>query len=304
MKCLKFLGMLSLMLFLAAVANAQATRTWVSGVGDDANPCSRTAPCKTFAGAISKTAPGGEIDCLDPGGFGAVTINKSLTIDCSGVAGGILNAVTTGIIINAVAASDVIQLRNLTIQGSGAGSTSGINGIRILGALRVHLQHVVIIGQQNGAGNGISVETSASTNVTGDDVTINKCNVGLNVGTTAGNAVADFAKSQFSGNNTGVQGRGNSLITVKDSVVSVNNVGVTQTAAASQINLVSSQLSSNAVAVSSFGGSTIRVVGNTFAQNGTAINAAGGAVLSDATNTNAGNGIVGAVGPLPAPIKF
>jgi hypothetical protein len=54
----------------AAPAHAQATRTWVSGVGDDANPCSRTAPCKTFAGAISKTAPSGEIDCLDPGGFG------------------------------------------------------------------------------------------------------------------------------------------------------------------------------------------------------------------------------------------
>src|SRR3978361_928680 len=79
-------------LFAAAPAQAQATRTWVSGVGDDANPCSRTAPCKTFAGAISKTAAGGEIDCLDPGGFGAVTITKSMTIDCGPFAGGILNA--------------------------------------------------------------------------------------------------------------------------------------------------------------------------------------------------------------------
>ena len=67
-------------LLFAAPANAQATRTWISGVGDDANPCSRTAPCKTFAGAISKTAAGGEIDCLDPGGFGTVTITKSITI--------------------------------------------------------------------------------------------------------------------------------------------------------------------------------------------------------------------------------
>lgn len=63
-------------------ASAQASRTWVSGVGDDANPCSRTAPCKTFAGAISKTATNGEINCLDPGGFGAITITKSITIDC------------------------------------------------------------------------------------------------------------------------------------------------------------------------------------------------------------------------------
>src|SRR5882672_8393711 len=66
---------------LASLAQGQATRTWVSGVGDDVNPCSRTAPCKTFAGAISKTAEGGEIDVLDPGGYGAVTITKAMTID-------------------------------------------------------------------------------------------------------------------------------------------------------------------------------------------------------------------------------
>ena len=83
----------SLILTLATdPAQAQASRTWVSGVGDDANPCSRTAPCKTFAGAISKTAVNGEINCLDPGGFGAVTITKSITIDCHEVFGSILNA--------------------------------------------------------------------------------------------------------------------------------------------------------------------------------------------------------------------
>src|SRR5687767_10003387 len=77
-------------LFYTGTANAQATRTWVSGVGDDANPCSRTAPCKTFAGAISKTATGGEINCLDPGGFGALTITKSITVDCTGTLGSTL----------------------------------------------------------------------------------------------------------------------------------------------------------------------------------------------------------------------
>ena len=66
--------------FVASSAHAQATRTWVSGVGDDANPCSRTAPCKTFAGAISKTAAHGEISVLDPGPYGAVTITKSITL--------------------------------------------------------------------------------------------------------------------------------------------------------------------------------------------------------------------------------
>src|SRR3954465_15178114 len=84
----------------AAPAQAQASRTWVSGVGDDANPCSRTAPCKTFAGAISKTVINGEINCLDPGGFGAVTITKSITIDCHEVFASILNSGTNGVIIN------------------------------------------------------------------------------------------------------------------------------------------------------------------------------------------------------------
>src|SRR4051795_2127947 len=83
-----------------SVAFGQATRTWVSGVGDDANPCSRTAPCKTFAGAISKTAAGGEIDCLDPGGFGTVTITKSITIDCDGTFGSILASGTNGVNVN------------------------------------------------------------------------------------------------------------------------------------------------------------------------------------------------------------
>src|SRR5688572_31667297 len=84
----------------SSIAQAQATRTWVSGVGDDVNPCSRTAPCKTFAGAISKTARNGEINCLDPGGFGAVTITKSIRIDCHEVFASILHSGTTGVIIN------------------------------------------------------------------------------------------------------------------------------------------------------------------------------------------------------------
>src|SRR6185369_8284679 len=79
----------------SAQLHAQSPRTWVSGVGDDANPCSRTAPCKTFPGAISKTAAGGEINCLDPGGFGTVTITKSITIDCSN-GGGIAGIQGTG----------------------------------------------------------------------------------------------------------------------------------------------------------------------------------------------------------------
>src|SRR5437016_3990130 len=102
----------------ASIAQAQASRTWVSGVGDDANPCSRTAPCKTFAGAISKTACDGEIDALDPGGFGAVTITKSITIDGNGW-GSILGAGTNAINVNIASpcGSNWVQVRNLSING-------------------------------------------------------------------------------------------------------------------------------------------------------------------------------------------
>src|SRR5947209_14161150 len=94
---LTMLGTCFALILPMASAQAQASRTWVSGVGNDANPCSRTAPCKTFAGAISKTAPGGEIDCLDPGGFGALTITKAMTIDCTGTLGSVLVAGTNEI---------------------------------------------------------------------------------------------------------------------------------------------------------------------------------------------------------------
>src|SRR5690349_7535257 len=99
---LNVLAVMVFMMLVSSAAHAQATRTWVSGVGDDVNPCSRTAPCKTFAGAISKTASGGEIDCLDPGGFGTITITKSIVIEGTTGAGfgSILNSGVNGVNVN------------------------------------------------------------------------------------------------------------------------------------------------------------------------------------------------------------
>jgi Right handed beta helix region len=157
---------------LATVASAQATRTWISGVGDDVNPCSRTAPCKTFAGAISKTQPGGEIDVLDPGGFGAVTITKSITFDGGeGQVGSILVAGSPGIVINA-ANTDTIYLRNLEIDGVGTGTY----GVRVLNAKAVTLEHVSIFNFLGSPGRGVSVElTSASAPTLGMFLNINNC---------------------------------------------------------------------------------------------------------------------------------
>jgi len=164
MKSLRFswsvLAVAVLSLLFSSLANAQATRTWVSGLGDDANPCSRTAPCKTFAGAISKTAAGGEIDCLDLGGFGAVTITKGITIDCQ-PGGGILSAGVQGIIINitsAPAATDPVFLRNLHINGA----STGTNGINIIQAKGVVIQNVTI---ERVTGSGIIAGTGAKVTV-------------------------------------------------------------------------------------------------------------------------------------------
>src|SRR6185369_6150197 len=130
---IKLLAIATFVLAFASMAQAQATRTWVSGVGDDVNPCSRTAPCKTFAGAISKTAAGGEIDCLDPGGFGAVTLTKSITIDGTNGSGfgSILASGVNGVNVNdsatATPGTIVVTLRRLSING--AGTSLGIRGI-------------------------------------------------------------------------------------------------------------------------------------------------------------------------------
>src|SRR3954468_8505500 len=171
----------------ASAAQAQATRTWVSGVGDDVNPCSRTAPCKTFAGAISKTAAGGEIDVLDPGGFGAVTITKSMTIDGTTGSGfgSILAAGTNGVNVNDSASgtpqTSIVRLRNLSIQGAG----TGFDGIRFTSGRALYVENCQVYGfRGNGtssdgleinltAGSGtftVSVKDSLFENNTGDGI--------------------------------------------------------------------------------------------------------------------------------------
>jgi len=145
-------------LAFASIAQAQATRTWVSGVGDDANPCSRTAPCKTFAGAISKTANDGEINALDDGGFGQVTITKSITIEGGGHIAGVLTSLgSSGIIINAPTTANV-TLRNLDINGVG----TALNGIRIIQANRVSVDNCHIYGFRAANGRGISDERTTA----------------------------------------------------------------------------------------------------------------------------------------------
>ena len=177
---------------------AQATRTWVSGVGDDVNPCSRTAPCKTFAGAISKTAANGEIDVLDDGGYGAVTITKSITIDGHGHLSSILNAGSSGIIVNA-AQADKVTLRNLSINGA----SIGVNGIRILSARMVVVENVTIFGHTQA---GISMENSHNlARMIVSDSYLHNNNVGVRLVPTSGGALrATIRKTRVDDNRDGV----------------------------------------------------------------------------------------------------
>ena len=211
MRYRSFLSLICAFIFasLAVPASAQATRTWVSGVGDDANPCSRTAPCKTFAGAISKTATGGEIDCLDPGGFGALTITKSITILCgpSGV-GGVLVSGTNGIVVSTPAGSRVV-LDGLDIEGL----TTGLNGVNVLGQGLVIIRNCSI---RNFAQNGVNIAaTSGGTQVliqnsiiTSNGLTPNFGGVSV-VGASGANNIADIVNSLlFTNINFNVQANG------------------------------------------------------------------------------------------------
>jgi hypothetical protein len=221
------LGTLFVACLLIAPAHAQATRTWVSGVGDDANPCSRTAPCKTFAGAISKTATAGEINVLDPGGFGAVTITKSISIYNDGVGeAGVLVSGTNGIVIASPAVN--VYLRGLIFDGLG----TGLNGVLINSASRVEIMNCVI--QQFGTGSGLAgVNVAVSTgtvNVKIQDTTIINNNADGVLIKPTGGAVANVVidKSAID-NNTGTDGvranangGGTVHLAVSDSSVSLN----------------------------------------------------------------------------------
>lgn len=174
----------------SAPAAAQATRTWVSGVGDDVNPCSRTAPCKTFAGAISKTAGGGEINCLDPGGFGTVTITKSITLDCTGTFGSILASSTNGINVNDSATGTPgtikVVIRGLSIDG--AGTTLGLNGVNITSGREVTVLNTYISNFSNTGINVNAPTTQIALNV--ENSAIYNTNRGINVSSASGNGNA------------------------------------------------------------------------------------------------------------------
>jgi hypothetical protein len=287
------------MFAFASMAQAQATRTWVSGVGDDANPCSRTAPCKTFAGAISKTAAGGEIDALDPGGFGAVTITKSITIDACCMAG-ILAAGTNGVTVNDIAAatpnSAVVTLRHISINGA----TTGVIGVRFLAGKSLNIENCQIFGFLSGTATGIDVALAVS----GADVNISDTSIynngrGIRATTTTGFVTCNLDNVNISHHSgDGIKLEGGGFASVQNSVITFNATGVNDTGAAnSNANLIRTEVSHNTTGLAA-GASTCRIGGSTFFANGSAITTAGGTVKSAGDNYIDGPGVA-ALTPMP-----
>lgn len=272
--------------FIATPSWAQATRTWVSGVGDDANPCSRTAPCKTFAGAISKTATRGEIDALDPGGYGAVTITKAITIDGAGTMASILASGTNGVIINA-AATDVITLRNLSIHGAG----TGLNGVRFLAGGSLILENSQIFGfTQKGvdfAPSGAArlvVSNSSITNNTGSGIALQPG--------AAGTAFASLTNLILSRNGDGVRAFDRSKVMIDGSTIFSNGNGAFAQCptAACEISIERSAVFNNTNGVATQGAvATVRLSNVGIFANSTGISAPTGTVASFGNNHNAGN---------------
>jgi hypothetical protein len=258
-------GTIVMLLALSAPAHAQATRTWVSGVGNDANPCSRTAPCKTFAGAISKTAASGEINCLDPGGFGAITITKSITLNCHEELGAILAAGGPGIIINALSTDKVI-LRNLQINGVVGTALPGTIGVRILSAGRVSIENCVITQfSQQGV---LDARTSGSTKLSIVDSTIS-FNTAAGVSLTATGTsftVMDNVRSLY--NLNGVSVGNSNTVMVRRSLLSGNTGDGVSVGAGGLIQVNDSAITNNVNGFNSAGTSKVSnsdIIGNTTA---------------------------------------
>jgi hypothetical protein len=297
---------------LALPAHAQATRTWVSGVGDDANPCSRTAPCKTFAGAISKTAPFGEINCLDPGGFGAVTITKSIIISCEAGTAGVLVSGTNGIVIN-VTSTDVVYLRGLDFEGL----TTGLSGILFLGAGTLHVEHCLIREFMSAsAGFGINVATTGPSKLFVSDSYITDngtgtIGAGIFIKPSAAGVNAELTQVHVENNTRGIDadgtgGTGTVNLTVVDSVSAANtnsDIAAFSTPGTGTANVMINRtsLSASTLGLRSDGPTTTVRIGNSVIfGNVTGVAAVnGGTLLSYGNNQFDGNTSNGAMTTTP-----
>ncbi|MDP9106112.1 MAG: hypothetical protein M3N49_09275 [Candidatus Eremiobacteraeota bacterium] len=300
----RFSMVIGLGLFFCAMtsaAQAQATRTWVSGLGDDANPCSRTAPCKTFPGAYSKTAVGGEIDVVDPGGFGSISIGHSITIDGGGgYMASILVSGTNAVVINAGANDDVI-LRNIWMTGVADYVSPGLNGVIFQAGRQLSIEHCVI---ENFSQAGVAMGTMNAARLVIKDSEINYAGADGVVAASAGSVSSvSISNSQVTHTKTGngVHAGPNVSMQVSYSTIAnnINGDGLrAEGGPFGNIQAENSTISENNVGVHALNGSTIRIGHDAITFNNTGILTDGvGKVRSWMDNRIAGNGVAGVPDP-------
>ncbi len=283
---MKAFALFTFLLAFSTAAQAQATRTWVSGVGDDVNPCSRTAPCKTFAGAISKTAAGGEIDALDPGGFGAVTITKSITIDGGKGAGwaSVLASATNGVIINDAATATpntiVVTLRNLSINGSG--TTLGINGVNFLSGKAVNVEDCQIFNFSN-AGINVAKTTGVGAELYVTNTSIFSTVSGIKLSSTAGGSFisASVRNCDIKRQTNGIRLDANAFAEITGTTIQFcTGAGISMAGAGAQFSLDTSMIAHCGTGIAAAGAGSIgRMSHSSVLLNGIGVSFAGGAVV-------------------------
>lgn len=282
---MKAFAFLAFTIACVSAAHAQATRTWVSGVGDDANPCSRTAPCKTFPGAISKTALGGEIDALDPGGFGTITITKAITIDGGGgIVASILASGVPGVTVNA-GVNDNVILRNLKITGINQTASPGTIGVRYIAGKAVSIENCFIFGFssqgvsanltadggqllirdtiiENSGGDGVNATTSVGQiKVSLDGVRVDKNVVGIHVVNNASVMINNCESSMNSSH--GVQIENNTSANIDHSTIFGNTgMGLNAGAGAPTVRISDVSILNNAAGGVNLAGGTVFTFGD------------------------------------------
>lgn len=291
MKLLKRSSYFAAMILVTTALYGQASRTWVSGLGDDANPCDRTAPCKTLAGAISKTATGGEIDVLDPGGYGALTITKAVTIDGMGSHASILVSGTNGIVVVA-GTTDAVIIRNFTIDGIG----TGINGIRFLSGKSLSIENCTIFGFtthgidvslsnfatftvsnatiENNGGSAVSFNTAVGVTGTIDGLRAFRNSTGIYAGNGTHATIRDSTIVENS--YAGVQAAGSNVdLSVENTVLSHNGRGLQAGPSPSVTRLTNTVITDSAVFGIYFAGGTVYSFGNNRIQGNAGNNGSG-----------------------------
>jgi len=286
---------------LSAVAQAQATRTWVEGAsGDDTFPCSRTAPCKTFAGAISKTATSGIINVISSGSYGAVTITKHLTIDGGGQMAAITNSLVNGINVNDSASATpntaVVTIRNLAIDAP----ANGTNGINFIAGKTVNVENCRISGNTAAATNGAGIRISLSVsggNLNVKDTNIFKNRIGITATTTTGNFTLNVNNCNIENNTSdGIFLDNNAFATVRNSNLSFNGgAGLSlDNSAANSATVDTTELNHNTIGIFVGTGTTVRLGSSIITQNGTNFSN-NGTIVSFCDNKTDTNPIPGAV---------